>query len=80
MVKLGIGLFIVFIIYNLAMAGYYMLTDRGSSTKAVKALSWRIGLSILLILLIMLGIYTGHIKPHGVLEGQLDRQAPASNN
>jgi len=74
MIKLGIVLFIVFILYNLAMAGYHMLTDRGAGTKTVKALSWRIGLSILLILLIMLGIYTGVIQPHGVLEGQLRSQ------
>jgi hypothetical protein len=32
----------------------------------VKSLSWRIGLSVGLIVLVMLGIYTGVIKPHGI--------------
>jgi hypothetical protein len=32
----------------------------------VKALTWRIGLSVLLILLIIAGIFTGIIKPHGI--------------
>ena len=67
MIKLGIILFLGFIVYNLGMGCWYMLTERSDSTRAVKALSWRIGLSILLIGLIGLGIATGVVKPHGIL-------------
>lgn len=67
MIKLIIIAFLGFIVYNLGMGCWYMLTDKGSSTRAVKALSWRIGLSLLLIGLIGLGIYTGVVKPHGIL-------------
>lgn len=67
MVKLGIVLFLFFIVYNLAMGCYHMLTDRGQSTKSVRSLTWRIGLSVLLIALIGWGIRSGVIQPHGVL-------------
>lgn len=67
MIKLGIVLFLLFIVYNLAAGCYYMLTDQGKSTRVVRSLSWRIGLSILLIMLISAGILTGVIEPHGVM-------------
>lgn len=67
MVKLGIVLFLIFIVYNLGAGCYYMLNDQGKSDRLVKALSWRIGLSILLFALIALGIYTGVIQPNTVM-------------
>lgn len=67
MIKLGIVLFLGFIVYNLAAGCYYMLTDQSQSDRVVRALSWRIGLSIVLILLIGAGIYTGVIQPNTVM-------------
>lgn len=58
--------FLGLIVYNLGAAGYYMLTDRGESTRTVRALTRRIVLSIVLIGLVGLGIATGVIHPHGV--------------
>lgn len=66
MVKLAIIAFLAFIVYNLGVGCWYMLTEKGSSTRAVKALTWRIGLSILLVALLGLGIATGVVNPHGV--------------
>jgi succinate dehydrogenase/fumarate reductase cytochrome b subunit len=60
-----IGVLIV-ILYNLGAGLYYMMVDKGKSNRTVNSLSWRIGLSIGLILLVILGIYTGVIKPHGL--------------
>jgi len=67
MVKLGIVLFLIFIVYNLGASCYYMLTDQGKTDRVVKALSWRIGLSILLFGLIALGMYSGVIQPNTVM-------------
>lgn len=67
MVKLGVVLFLIFIVYNLAAGCYYMLHDQGKTDRVVKALSWRIGLSILLFALIALGIYSGVIEPNSVM-------------
>ena len=57
------------IIYNLGAGLYFMMTDKGQTDRTVKALTRRIGLSVLLILLVIVGIWPGIIKPHGI--GQL---------
>ena len=64
--KILILLFLAAIIYNLGAGLYYMMTDKSGSDRVVKALTRRIGLSVLLIALVVLAIATGIIKPHGV--------------
>jgi succinate dehydrogenase/fumarate reductase cytochrome b subunit len=54
------------IIYNLGAGLYFMMTDKGQTNRTVKALTRRIGLSVLLIILVIIGILTGLIKPHGI--------------
>jgi hypothetical protein len=66
MEKLLIIAFIILIIWNLGAGLYYMMVDKGKTNRTVKSLSWRIGLSVLLILLVIAGIFTGVIKPHGI--------------
>lgn len=63
-----IGVLIV-ILWNLGAGLYYMMVDKGKSNRTVKSLSWRIGLSVGLIILVIIGIYTGVIKPHGINQG-----------
>jgi len=58
--------FLVVILYNLGAGLYYMMTDKGQTDRTVRALTWRIGLSVLLILLVIAGIATGIIQPHGL--------------
>ena len=58
--------FLLVILWNLGSALYYLLVDRGQSKRTVNALTRRIGLSVALILLVILGIWTGVIQPHGV--------------
>jgi succinate dehydrogenase/fumarate reductase cytochrome b subunit len=64
--RLIIILFLIVIVYNLGAGLYYMMTDKGKTDRTVKALTWRIGLSVFLILLIIAGIFTGVIQPHGL--------------
>ncbi|NIP72387.1 MAG: twin transmembrane helix small protein [Gammaproteobacteria bacterium] len=45
---------------------YYMLKDKGQSTRAVKSLTWRIALSVALFALLLIGAATGLIEPHGL--------------
>ena len=56
------------ILYNLGAGLYFMMTDRGQTSRTVKALTWRIGLSVLLIILVVVGILLGIIKPHGIAQ------------
>ena len=58
--------FLLVILWNLGSALYYLLVDRGQSKRTVNALTRRIGFSVLLILLVVLGIWTGAIQPHGI--------------
>ena len=59
--------FIVFILGSLFGALYYMIRDKGQSTRTVRALTWRVGLSIMLFLILMLGSYFGLISPQGLI-------------
>jgi succinate dehydrogenase/fumarate reductase cytochrome b subunit len=58
--------FLLVILWNLGAGLYYMLVDKGKTDRTVKALSWRIGLSVALILIVILSIYMGWIEPHGI--------------
>jgi hypothetical protein len=66
MQKLIIIAVLVVILWNLGAGLYYMIVDKGTTDRTVRALSWRIGLSVGLIALVALGIYTGVIKPHDI--------------
>jgi succinate dehydrogenase/fumarate reductase cytochrome b subunit len=66
MQKLIIIAFLVVILYNLGAGLYYMMVDKGQTDRTVRSLTWRIGLSVALIVLVMLGIWTGVIKPHNL--------------
>ncbi|GDX60815.1 MAG: twin transmembrane helix small protein [Nitrosospira sp.] len=53
------ALFFIFILFSLISALYYMVKDKGEGTRMLKSLTLRIGLSIVLFLMLMLGYYLG---------------------
>ena len=63
---LFVAAFLSVIVYNLGAGLYYMLVDKGASKRTVNALTRRIGFSIALIALVVVGIATGVVEPHGV--------------
>lgn len=58
-----IAVLLLLMIGSLVSAFWYMLKDRGSGNRTVKALTARISIWILLFALIVGGIYTGWITP-----------------
>jgi cytochrome bd-type quinol oxidase subunit 2 len=54
------------IIASLGSALFHMSKDKGDSKKMVRALTIRIGLSVVLFILLMLAWYNGLIQPHGL--------------
>ncbi len=58
--------FLVVIVWNLGAGLYYMLVDRGTTKRTVNALTRRVAVSVVMILLLALAIYMGWITPHGV--------------
>ena len=68
--KIFIVVVFVAVVWNLGVALFHMMTDKGSGSKMVRSLTWRIGLSVGLILLVVLGIATGVVQPHGIVVGR----------
>ena len=54
---------LILIVASLASAAVFMVRGRGDSSRMAKALGWRVGLSVTLFLLLMLGYYFGLIQP-----------------
>ena len=50
---------LLLIVASLGSAVYFMMRDRGSSMRMVKALAIRVGLSLALFLFLMAGYYFG---------------------
>jgi hypothetical protein len=57
--------FVLVILYSLGSALFYLARGhRGDSARIVKALSWRIGLSLVLFILLFVAYGLGWINPH----------------
>ena len=69
MQKLLIIAVLVVIVWNLGAGLYYMVVDKGTTSRTVNSLTKRIALSVALILLVIAGIGLGWIEPHGVHVG-----------
>ncbi|MCA3071846.1 MAG: twin transmembrane helix small protein [Rhodocyclaceae bacterium] len=57
--------FLVLILASLGSALFYLFNDRGNSTRTVRALTLRVGLSVALFLLLMLAHFSGLITLRG---------------
>ena len=67
--KILIVFVLIVIIASLGLALRYLFIDGERSSRTVKALTFRIGLSIALFLLILLGYQVGILHPHGLNAG-----------
>jgi hypothetical protein len=56
-----VSIFLIFIVGSLASAFYFVLTEKGNSKRALNALTLRVGLSVTLFLLLMLGLHFGFL-------------------
>lgn len=64
--KIVVILFLVLIVGSLGSALYYLVRDKGTTDRTVKALTVRISLSIALFVLLMAGYYFGFIPKGGL--------------
>jgi hypothetical protein len=67
--KTLIVLILLVIIGSLFSGLFYLVRDKGTSERTVRALTVRISLSVLLFILLMVGYATGVLQPHGVHPG-----------
>ncbi|WP_348767590.1 twin transmembrane helix small protein [uncultured Salinisphaera sp.] len=66
MVKIFIVVFLFAIIAALGSGLVFLVRDSGDTRRTVKALTWRIGLSLALIGLLVIGYLTGIVQPHNL--------------
>lgn len=63
-IKILIIVFLIAIIYSLVSAFFFMARDHGEGNRTVNRLSWRIGLSLLLFMLLWGAYKMGWIEPN----------------
>ncbi len=64
--KTVVGIALLAILFSLGKALFHLTSGKGNPDKMVRALTWRIGLSIGLLLLMLFAAHQGWISPHGV--------------
>ena len=64
--KIILVLFLLVIVGSLGSALFYLVRDKGGSDRTVKSLTIRVGLSVTVFLLLMLGYYFGLIPKQGI--------------
>jgi hypothetical protein len=63
--KAVIIIFLLTILYTLGSSFYFMVKDKGEGDRTLKRLIWRIGLSLLLLVLLYIMFLAGWIEPSG---------------
>lgn len=66
--KILIFVFMAFIVYNLFRGLYFLVSGKEGGKGTARSLSWRIGLSIALFVLLMLLKFFNIVEPHGLNE------------
>ncbi len=51
------------IVYSLGSSFYFLIRDKGAGSRTVRRLSWRVGLSVFLLILIFGAMAAGWLKP-----------------
>ncbi len=64
--KYIVFLAMLIILISLASALFFLVHDEGKSKRTVKALSWRIGISLALFLFLFLAFSLDWIRPHAI--------------
>jgi hypothetical protein len=67
--KISTIILLALIFFSLGSALFFLVRggDKNNSTRIVKALTWRIALSILLFVMLLVGFALGWITPHSIV-------------
>ena len=66
LVKLLVVVMLIGIVVSLGSALFQLSRGTGDSGKMLRALTWRIGLSVVLFVLLLAAYFLGWIRPHGL--------------
>lgn len=65
-IKILMFLDLLVIIISLFSGMFFLVKDEGKTKKTVNALTVRVIASVVMVILIAIGIYTGQLQPHGL--------------
>jgi hypothetical protein len=66
LVKIIVIVLLLIIVGSLASGLVFLVKDKGHSDRTIKALTWRIALSLVAFALLVAGYFAGFIQPHGI--------------
>ena len=64
--KLVVIVLLLVVIFSLGQALFFLIRDESKSDRMMKSLTWRIGLSVFIFILLLIGQAMGLIQPHGL--------------
>ena len=64
LIKIFIVLFLLTILYSLASSFFFLVHDKGQGERTVRRLTWRIGLSLVLFVLLWIAYLLGWVQPN----------------
>jgi len=64
--KIIVLILLAIVLITLGSALYHLVSNKGDSDKLLKSLTWRIGLSVFIFILLFIGQAIGLITPHGL--------------
>ncbi|MBT8439020.1 MAG: twin transmembrane helix small protein [Gammaproteobacteria bacterium] len=64
--KTIIVILLLVVLFSLFQALFFLIKDDSKSDRMLKALTWRIGLSVFIFILLLIGQAVGLIQPHGL--------------
>ena len=64
--KTVIVILLLVVIFSLGQALVYLIIDESKTDRMLKSLTWRIGLSVFIFILLLIGQAVGLIQPHGL--------------
>jgi hypothetical protein len=64
--KIIVAIGFILIIGSLASALFFLMRDRGSTNRTVRALAFRVGFSVALFVLLLVAYRLGYIHPTGI--------------
>ncbi len=69
-IKIVVVALLVAVVISLTSGMVFLVKDKGQGNRTVKALTFRIGLSLLAFFVLILSYYAGWIQPHGLIPTQ----------
>lgn len=66
LIKTIVVILFLCILASMASALIFLVKDKGSSKRTANALTWRIAISVIAFLVLIIGYMTGLIQPHGI--------------